>query len=1451
MKRYQAIAFLLSTAMTVSSAVPTFAAASDINGHWAQTTIEAWQNQGRIGGYEDGTFRPDQPITRAEFVRLLNSAVSTQGSAPISFSDVSPSDWFYNDVAKAVGNNIASGFEDNTFRPGETVTRMQAAVFISNAMNLTSNESGANGFTDAAQLPSWAKGAVGAVVAGGYMSGYPDGSFGGSKGMTRAEAVSTLDRVLKSVGATEVPSDTTPPTTPTQTPEDTSKEGNMVWQSGGKSSGGKSNSNNNANNNVAVTGITLDQTTLELKEGQSATLSATITPENATDKTVTWSSSDETIATVSSTGTVSAVKEGSATITVTTKDGNKTATCTVTVTKDTETVAVTSVSLDKTSLTLEKDQTAVLTATVAPDNATDKTVTWSSSEETVATVSSDGTVTAIGAGEATITVTTKDGNKTATCTVTVTKDTETVAVTSVSLDKTSLTLEKDQTAVLTATVAPDNATDKTVTWSSSEETVATVSSDGTVTAIGAGEATITVTTKDGNKTATCTVTVTDSSSKPNELPEELKGAENVQQPKEDMKYDRYNNVTLSTSIPTDGGKEVIVNLGGTAPAGKFVSDDTVFAQQINGDYTFVLKGEITEDNSVFTDNTTNNPAFVDGKPNYMVWVVDIPVPDNFNEDQAKVSITQTNPALTAFYFNETQRSYTPDAPPSDNELVSKVPGCSDIKLVPTADGTAYIAQKAGSATGSAVVDRATTLTDGTKVIRYSMLVISGENITLDTKWMSADSSATQTVTYNIQNSLTLKDETANNHGFAQSLTAEGITATANYEQSNNTYTISLSGKEVKTGLLSTDGLEETEKTAVEAINADFESSTVLKDGEQNLFLATIDIPIPTGAKGVYMEQKNDAIALAWPSVESENGANATWKLDSPDGEGFNYVKKKFYTLNATDTTFRMSFIVNPTDTKGVSMTFAFSKADHADSSIAKDTTVDQAVNTTNKIDTSVIYKIDAQNVTVAAKPIVNSGQSTSGTTATSTAEGNKTVITVSSGGNVDGGVANAGSASDTVNTVYAADSVNEKLTNSIEGKSSIVQTLEIPVNSSAVAAAFADQNGEVAVLAAESPVTVKISGSSALAAAKGVESTEEISLDITPENGTVTVPVFVAENDTVTVKVSEAEYQVKLEGVTINTPSVATSDRNIKGITATAEVVTPGEEYIISVSGEATGGELTEESSGLEKTVVDELNEAFRGTSDSDPNWEIFKTGTYAPGAIILTLDLPVDVSDATNLTIKQTNEVLTDYTSDPRISGNVKTNSLTLADIAQEGLLGGKDGLSFLLHPDHEITVELSYDSSKTVKYTIKADGLTVNPANTVSEMAKLQANTLSLEDQKMIEEETTKIQEDNADESNTSVISDENNSQPSDSSVDTKDDSESTNSPVAGQNNGDATNSPTIEQDSNVSADPSATDQDNDDVTEHSAADQNSGDTTEHSATDQDNSNSSSISTPEENQL
>ena len=243
MKKYQAVAFLLSTAMTVNSVAPVFGASSDILGHWAEVTITKWQNEGRIGGYEDGTFQPDKAVTRAEFVRLLNSAVSTPDGGSISFSDVKAGDWYYNDVAKAVGSNIASGFEDNTFRPSETVTRTQAAVFICNALKLTPNESGASTFTDTADIPSWAKGAVGAVVSAGFMSGYPDGSFGANKGMTRAEAVSTLDRVLgngTSQGTPKGEIDTTERDKQKQEQTKTSDAGTMVWKGGG--SGGKGSS---------------------------------------------------------------------------------------------------------------------------------------------------------------------------------------------------------------------------------------------------------------------------------------------------------------------------------------------------------------------------------------------------------------------------------------------------------------------------------------------------------------------------------------------------------------------------------------------------------------------------------------------------------------------------------------------------------------------------------------------------------------------------------------------------------------------------------------------------------------------------------------------------------------------------------------------------------------------------------------------------------------------------------------------------------------------------------------------------------------------------------------------------------------------------------------------------------------------------------------------------------
>ena len=252
---------------------------------------------------------------------------------------------------------------------------------------------------------------------------------------------------------------------------------------------------------IEVTSVELDLAELSLEEGRSATLVATVKPVDATDKTVSWSSTDTAIATVDGNGTVSAVKEGTATITA--KAGDKQATCVVTVSK--KVIAVESITLSKSELQLEKGESEILVAMVKPDNATDKTFTWSSSDDAIATVEQSGKVLATGGGEAIIMA--QAGEKTATCKVTVT-----VPVESISLDNTSLTLEEGQSITLVATVKPDDASDKTVSWSSSDASTVTVDDSGKVVAVKKGTATITA--QSGGHTTICTVTVTASFTEP-------------------------------------------------------------------------------------------------------------------------------------------------------------------------------------------------------------------------------------------------------------------------------------------------------------------------------------------------------------------------------------------------------------------------------------------------------------------------------------------------------------------------------------------------------------------------------------------------------------------------------------------------------------------------------------------------------------------------------------------------------------------------------------------------------------------------------------------------------------------------------------------------------------------------------------------------------------------------
>ena len=241
---------------------------------------------------------------------------------------------------------------------------------------------------------------------------------------------------------------------------------------------------------------------MTLEVGNSTQLTWLITPSDATNQNVTWRSNNGSCVSVSD-GVITALAVGSSIITVETEDGGKTATCSVTVVE--KNVPVTGVSLDKSSMTLAQGDSRALYPIVLPENASDKTVTWSSSNPSVATVDSNGVVTAVSVGTATVTVWTTDGNKSATCIVTVIA--ATIPVTGVSLNMTSLSMTVGETQTIKATVNPSNATDQTITWSSNNTAVATVSSSGVVTAQAAGTATITVRTNDGGKTATCTVNV--------------------------------------------------------------------------------------------------------------------------------------------------------------------------------------------------------------------------------------------------------------------------------------------------------------------------------------------------------------------------------------------------------------------------------------------------------------------------------------------------------------------------------------------------------------------------------------------------------------------------------------------------------------------------------------------------------------------------------------------------------------------------------------------------------------------------------------------------------------------------------------------------------------------------------------------------------------------------------
>ena len=348
---------------------------------------------------------------------------------------------------------------------------------------------------------------------------------------------------------------------------------------------------------INVSSVALDKTTVNLKKGETVKLNATVAPADADNKEVTYTSSNSAVAKVDNTGLVTALSSGEAVITVTTKDGSKTASCKVTVAKDI--INLTGIQITNAPAELEKGAKVQLGIKYIPDNTTQsKSVEWKSSDTSVAAVSSTGLVTAKKTGTVTITAVSKESLKSSAVTIKVlshitdvtvtgpsgtlytdtkykftakitpddTTDNKTVIwsvsdsniaqiatdgtlsfkkagtvdviatvkatssntiikkltvtgvkrvinVSSVALDKTTVNLKKGETVKLNATVAPADADNKEVTYTSSNGAVAKVDNTGLVTAIAPGDAVITVTTKDGSKTATCKINVNNPISK--------------------------------------------------------------------------------------------------------------------------------------------------------------------------------------------------------------------------------------------------------------------------------------------------------------------------------------------------------------------------------------------------------------------------------------------------------------------------------------------------------------------------------------------------------------------------------------------------------------------------------------------------------------------------------------------------------------------------------------------------------------------------------------------------------------------------------------------------------------------------------------------------------------------------------------------------------------------------
>jgi hypothetical protein len=418
-----------------------YAESSDYETNWASKEITKWQSSGIVSGYPDGNFRPDAPITRAEFFKLIAETMGLTEIVQTNFKDVSADAWYTDYIAKAVSAGYVQGDGDHNVRPNDPITRQEVAKVLSMAFNVPAAANEANSFKDAKDIAEWSRGYVGGLAQAGYISGYGDQSFKPDRQITRAESVKMFDNLAGELfvrpgtySDLDVPGNALI-NKKGVTLKNVKIKGNLYVTAG-------TGEDNVILDNITVTGevvITGEHTSITISgnsnidsikifadgvkiNGHAEEKGSVVKVENGIVTVITdpTNPTNPTNPTEPSNPTSSTSRTYYPTYPTDSTDSTDPTNPTNPNSGGDSSVHVTGVSLNQTATSLKVGETITLTATVAPANADNKNVRWSSSNESVAIVE-NGKITAKAEGTAVITVTTDDGSKTASCTVTVTK----------------------------------------------------------------------------------------------------------------------------------------------------------------------------------------------------------------------------------------------------------------------------------------------------------------------------------------------------------------------------------------------------------------------------------------------------------------------------------------------------------------------------------------------------------------------------------------------------------------------------------------------------------------------------------------------------------------------------------------------------------------------------------------------------------------------------------------------------------------------------------------------------------------------------------------------------------------------------------------------------------------------------------------------------------------------